>query len=158
MVIRGQVLGYYANQAEISKATQRYRELKELFMRQKDTELLEMLDDVVRACRRYVEAVIRMEYKAAEIKKRYGAEPGPWKLEIEPLDQNRRIAHDALIAHLEAFNRNAAKKYGWQPEGRIPTGGIFALDPDLLSDPSSKQSRGEIANWAFYLSIGLGAE
>ncbi len=157
MVIRETILSYYAGEkVKISKAVERYRQLRELLQENGDKELLEMLDDVVSACRRYVEAVIKMEYKAMMIKKKYGTEdPLAWKMEIEPADRDRRVAHDALISYLEAFNRNAAKRYGWEPEGRIPIGGIFTLDPDFLSDPYSKRSRGAIANWAFYLTLGL---
>ncbi len=82
MVIREEVLNYYAGEkVKISKAVERYNQLRELLQEKRDKELLEMLDDVVRACRRYVEAVIRMEYKAMMIKKKYGTEdPCAWKL------------------------------------------------------------------------------
>lgn len=157
MVLRKEILAYYVgNKEEIKKAVERYRTLKTIIEQSKDDTLQDMLRDVVNAARRYVEAVIRMEYKAREVKQVYGDDPIAWKLEIEPADEARRVAHDALIAYLEAFNRNAAKKYGWEPEGKIPVGGLYSRDPDDLTHPASARSRNRIADWAFYLVIGLG--
>ncbi len=156
MAVRTEILTYYTKEREMKKARQRFLMLRALLLEERNSELLEMLEAVLEQCRRYVESVIKMEARAAEIKKKYGNDPVAWRLEIEPVDEARRLSHNSLIAHLEAFNRNCTKKYGWQPKGRIPVGGVFTLDPNVLSDPYSLVSRTEIANWAFYLVLGMG--
>jgi hypothetical protein len=143
--------------SEIKKAGQRYAEIRQILAQEKDKELLGMLDSLVNLSRQYIRAVIEMEAVREKLMRRYvhykdyhAAE----MYELMPLEIRRRDLHNSVIHLLINFNSELGQKYKWKPEGKIPIGGIFTLDPAYLAQPFDW--RAKIADWAYLLIQGLG--
>jgi hypothetical protein len=128
----------------------------QILKQENDGELLGMLDSLLILCRQYIRSVIQMEAVREKLLRRYvqyreyaAAET----IELLPLEITRRDLHNRLIHLLIEFNSALGRKYGWKPEGKIPLGGIFTLDPAYLSQPFDW--RAKIADWAYYLIQGI---
>lgn len=135
---------------QIFRARERFLEITALL--KADPEFLDQLHTLVGACRRYVSCVVRMESELLLSKQTHLDDPRGWQAHVGSLDYARKVAHDSLISQLIAFNRASAERHGWSPEGRIPVGGLFTLDPSCLG-PSVDRST--IGDWALYLVLGL---
>ncbi len=143
--------------SEIKKAGQRYVEIQQILEQEKDKELLGKLESLVRLCRQYIRAVIEMEAKREKLMNRYVTYreySEVERYELMPLEIGRRELHNALINLLIDFNSELGQKYKWKPEGKIPLGGIFTLDPAYLAQPFDW--RAKIADWAYLLIQGIG--
>lgn len=125
--------------SEVKKAGERYELIRKFLIDQKDKDCLELLEDLLKSCENYVNYVSSMERRIKLI--RFRSEEWEQREQIEELDKNRRIYHDSLITKLHVFNRLLFKKY----DDKIPIGGIFSLDPDLIRD------RYTVADWAGYI-------
>lgn len=124
---------------EVKKAGERYALIHKFLIDKNDNFGLELLDDLIDACKRYAEFVSSMEKRIQLIK--YKEESWDVANRIEELDKNRRIIHDALISKLYALNRYLFKTYK-----EIPISGIYSLDPETIRD------RAVIGDWVGYLT------
>jgi hypothetical protein len=135
---------------QLVRARERFLDISAIL--KDDSESLGQLHALLGACRRYVSCVVRMESELLLSKQTHLGDLRGWQAHVGSLDQARKVAHDSLISQLLSFNRTSADRYGWSPEGRIPVGGLFTLDPSCLG-PSVDRS--VIGDWALYLVLGL---
>jgi len=129
---------------QIARAKLRYKEIHELLLKTNDKQGLQLLDDLVASCIQYFQFVANME-RIIHIA-RYQGEAWEQRERIAELDRNRKSIHDGLLARLTAFNRWLTTNH--DPHS-VPAGGIFSLDPTLITD------RTIVGDWSGYLVQAL---
>jgi len=148
MVERAEVLApYAARKAEIADAVGRYRRLEQVFSGHNDTELLELLQIVRSVASDIVDALVRYKTWTAE----HGVPEWRSEESSDHLFYKRNVFNDIARARLWVgmLNIGAVKRYGLEPEGLVPAGGIWSLD--------AKATDAQVTDWACYLVLGLSA-
>ena len=127
-------------------AYERFSEVKETLEFAEDERGLKLLNELVNKVTEYIRSVTRMELIKAQMFRLNDEQLGETLMQR---DYNRKMSHEAVISQLTAMNRFLFRNYEAGEE--IPYGGVFSLNPQLLSPMNRKA----VADWAGYLVMGL---
>lgn len=108
-----------------------------------DEVALRLLEGLLEKAERYFSSVVKMESRLKM--ERFRLDPDQLRELTENLDQNRHMAHNALLSDLHILNRYLFKEFGKQ----VPVGGIFSESPEAIRD------RAAVGDWAGRLLYAL---
>lgn len=129
------------------EAYKRYLKVVNILKEENKKKILKLVHELVNKSVNYFDYVVRAEIRIEQIK--YRLEGEDFRRELENIDKNRRLLHNALMSQLMIVNRTLFKD--GDIKDKIPIGGMFSGNVDALA----RKDRDAVANWAGYLVKGL---